>query len=407
MSTKRPIPKTEFEKFDEVTEPYLSDRGPSPRDTNIRGRHTSAKGDTVKKFNIGLQDIDEAIDYYFTKVIKPTIKQGGDPIQVPVVYGSKERWVAVQKDGYYRDKNGKIQTPLIMFKRNSITKNREVGNKMDANYPRNFQIFEKKHSKENIYDRFGVLNNRVPVKELYGVIIPDYVNISYSCIIWTDKVYQMNKIIEAINFASDSYWGESERFKFKADIDSYNNQTELTQGEDRQVRTDFELKLMGYVVPDSVNAEINGLNKTYSTSAVNFNFEVVGDISEIDKKIKDKKLNIPGPIDIYDQEEDKPSLEDTMTTEEIAYVTLNNTAIADSISGTDTAVFENKTIAQAPQGFNLGQEAFYVYINNTYIPNFQRTVSQAGNNIEVVFDTSLIDYTLSSSDEVILVGKFN
>ena len=37
-----------------------------------------------------------------------------------------ERWKGVQQDGYYRDKEGKIQTPLIMFKRDSVEKRRDL-----------------------------------------------------------------------------------------------------------------------------------------------------------------------------------------------------------------------------------------------------------------------------------------
>ena len=91
-----------------------------------------------------------------------------------------------------------------MFKRDSIEKNRSLGNKIDANNPNNFAIFQKGYSKKNVYDRFSTLNNRDEVKELYGVIIPDYVNIAYSCIIFTEYVEQMNKIVESINFASDA-----------------------------------------------------------------------------------------------------------------------------------------------------------------------------------------------------------
>jgi hypothetical protein len=83
------------------------------------------------------------------------------------MYGSPERWAAVQKEGFVRDKNGKIQTPLIMFKRDSIEKNRSLGNKMDANNPVHFGVFEKKYSTKNVYDRFSTLNNREPVREFY------------------------------------------------------------------------------------------------------------------------------------------------------------------------------------------------------------------------------------------------
>jgi hypothetical protein len=37
----------------------------------------------------------------------------------------------------------------------------------------------------------------------------------------------MNKIIEAINYASDSYWGDKERFKFNAKIDTFSNSVEV------------------------------------------------------------------------------------------------------------------------------------------------------------------------------------
>ena len=53
----------------------------------------------------------------------------------------------------------------------------------------------------------------------------------------------MNKITEAINYASDSYWGDFERFKFNARIDNFNSKVETGQGTNRVVKTDFSLKL--------------------------------------------------------------------------------------------------------------------------------------------------------------------
>jgi len=231
-----------------------------------RGYQRSVKNDDVKQFSIGLRDIDETIIYYFNNVIKPSVIQNGKRINVPILYGSPERWKAVQADGYYRDKNGKIQTPLIMFKRDSVEKNRSLGNKLDANNPNNFAIFQKRYSKKNVYDRFSTLNNRDKVEELYGVIIPDYVNITYSCIIFTEYVEQMNKIVESINFASDAYWGDPEKFNFRAMIDSYTTTTEVNQGQDRTVKTSFQINMMGHIVPDSINTSIANMNKFYSKS---------------------------------------------------------------------------------------------------------------------------------------------
>ncbi len=97
-----------------------------------RGYQRSVKNDDVKQCSIGLRDIDETIVYYFNNVIKPSVIQNGKRINVPILYGSPERWKAVQADGYYRDKNGKIQAPLIMIKRDSVEKNRSLGNNVET-----------------------------------------------------------------------------------------------------------------------------------------------------------------------------------------------------------------------------------------------------------------------------------
>ena len=112
--------------------------------------------------------------------------------------------------------------------------------------------------------------------EKYAVVIPDFVKLTYTCTIWTDFIAQNNKLIEMINYASDTYWGDPERFKFNARIDSYSNTTEVIQGEDRTIKTDFGLNLQGYLVPDSLNQEIasGNINKSFSRSKVVFNTEI-------------------------------------------------------------------------------------------------------------------------------------
>ena len=179
----------------------------------------------------------------------------------------------MQKDGYYRDKNGKMQAPLIMFKRDSLEKNRNLGNKLDGNNPLNYGIFEKKFSNKNVYDRFGLVNNRVPEKEYYAVAIPDYVNIVYSCIIFTDYLEQNNKIIEGINFASDSYWGDPSKFRFRAMIDTYNTVTEVVQGNERTNKTEFQINLLGHIITDTINAQAFNSRKFYSKSSIKFGTE--------------------------------------------------------------------------------------------------------------------------------------
>jgi len=252
-----------------------SNRQPQ-KDPINRGEITKREDDNINNISIGLQDHDEAIMYYFNNVIKPSVVTNGDRVDVPLVYGSPERWKGVQKDGYFRDKEGKIQTPLIMFKRDSVEKRRDLGNKMDANNPQLYYVFQSAYNKRNQYDNFSVLQSRTPNKEYHAVVVPDFVRLKYSFIIWCDYVSQMNKIVEAINYASDSYWGDGERFKFNARIDTFTNRVEVAQGSNRMIKTDFGLDLQGYIVPDAMNKELaKKPQKFFSKSTVVFNTEVV------------------------------------------------------------------------------------------------------------------------------------
>ena len=281
---KKPIPKTQREISISQQDPYVNPetgntRGnPNDISTFNRGNQTSFRGDNVKPFSLGFKEIDEAIFYYMENVIKPTVMQNGVMQKVPIIYGSPERWKQIQKDGYYRDREGKIMMPIIVFKRNNIEKNRTVYNKLDANYPNNFQVFEKRYSKTNTYDNFNILNNRIPTRQYYAVIVPDYVTITYDFIISTYYVEQLNKLIEAINYSSDSYWGNPERFKFRARIDSFATPVEVAQGGERTVKSTFSLKLYGYIVPDNIQKELSAIKKFKNKSQLVFKTEIVDNL---------------------------------------------------------------------------------------------------------------------------------
>ena len=233
----------------------------------------SRKGDSYKDFTVGIQDIDEAVFYYFENVIRPFVYQNGERREVPIIYGSPERWKSVQKDGYYRDKNGKIMSPIIMFKRNSITKNRSLTNKLDANQPNLYTSWMRQYNPKNFYSNFNTLNNRDQTKQFVANVVPDYVNLSYSVIVQTYYIEQLNPIIEAINYASDAYWGNPQRFKFMARIDSFNTVNEIAKGEDRSVRSTFDINMYGYIIPDAIQKDLNSIKKYNSKSKVTFSLE--------------------------------------------------------------------------------------------------------------------------------------
>ena len=295
----KPIPKTQKQLGNEQVVPTYQQAGNpnnfNPSTTENRSLQTTFKGDTVKPFSVGLQDIDEAIFYYFGNVIQPSVFQNGSRLPVPIIYGSPEKWKSYQKDGYYRDQQGKIQAPLIMFKRNSIDKNRQIANKLDANNPQNFGVFTKRYTQRNAYDNFKVLNNRIPQKEYYAVIMPDYLTVTYTCVVFTYYVEQLNKIVEAMEYASDAYWGNPQRYQFKASINSFGFQTELVENDERVVRSTFDIKINGYIVPEILQKDITALKKFSNKTKIIFGMETTDNTDIIEGNVVGDRIIVNTP----------------------------------------------------------------------------------------------------------------
>ena len=169
-----------------------------------RGKETSFTDTNVKPLTLGIEDIDNAVFYYFKNVIQPFVIQNGERINVPIEYSSPEKWKAYKKDGAFRDKEGALMLPIIVIKRNTITPNRSLGNKLDANSPKMHYSYQKSYNQRNSYNSFDLLNNRKNEKQFIAVVMPDYITVTYSCVIQTYYMDQLNKLIEAINYASNS-----------------------------------------------------------------------------------------------------------------------------------------------------------------------------------------------------------
>jgi hypothetical protein len=287
----KPRPYTKREFLSKLQEPYVNpdtevevapvqsiptEVKPGQPEFN-RAKEVSLKDDNKNKtFSIGLKDIDSAIMHYLENAIKPVVTQNDRQLAVPIIYGSPERWKSMQADGFYRDKNGKTMVPLIMFKRESFTKNNTLGNKLDGNRVQNVQYFETGYSKRNVYDNFNVLRGQKPQKEYILGIIPDYIDITYSLSIFTDYVEQANEITEAIEFAARSYWGDPERFMFRADIQTFNTPVLLENGSDRANRTTMNVLVNGYIIPSGINAAMAGPSpKSYNVTKTIFKETVV------------------------------------------------------------------------------------------------------------------------------------
>jgi hypothetical protein len=188
-----------------------------------------------------------AMAEHMIDTVLPTVEIFQEKQKIPVVYGNPERWKSVQRDGYLRDKKGVLQIPLVMFKRNSINRDDALSNTMNrhVSYP-SVSRYSKKHK----YDKFSAMTGTEKPVEMYDIVIPDYVNITYEVIVWTDFTEHMNKIVEAFQYATDEYWGDKGGFKFRVKIDSFDNTTEVSEGSQRIVRTNFTMAVYAYLLPE-------------------------------------------------------------------------------------------------------------------------------------------------------------
>lgn len=374
-----------------------------------RALDTRRDDDNVVDYKLKLKDIDASVLYYLENVVLPMVRDNKEAFKIPIIYGSPERWNSAQQDGYYKDKDGKTQIPLIMFRRTGMAKNRTLSNKVDANYPQVYQSFTKQWSRKNSYSQFAIANNFSPLTEQYNVVVPDYVDITYEFIIWTDYVEQMNDIVEAINYSEGAYWGERERFKFRTRIDDFTNQTDLTGDVDRVVRTTFTLTLYGYIITDALNRKIAQQSpKRYSNYVLRFGQEV-----ENINELLDTSVPAPGRTIASPGQENAINLNNITITVNLSndvadYLALNISKNADIISGI-TAIFLTSTIATAPGSLPpTSKDNFSVFINGQYIPAvFITRFAQVGATVEIDFDTAGLGYGIVNGvDEITAIGKF-
>lgn len=97
-----------------------------------KNRATQYKTESIETGRgVKLYDVDMAIAEHMIDTILPTVEIFEEKQKIPVVYGNPERWKSVQKDGYLRDKNGMIQIPLVMFKRNSVARDDTLASTMN------------------------------------------------------------------------------------------------------------------------------------------------------------------------------------------------------------------------------------------------------------------------------------
>jgi hypothetical protein len=374
-----------------------------------RAYEISERKDGDKDFTIGIKDVDEALMYYFNNHLKLSVVQNNSKLTVPVIYGTPENWKSVQRDGYYRDQNEKLMAPLLMFKRSSITQNRDLGYKLDGNQVYNVQLFKKSFSKRNVYSNFGVLNNRVPETKYVVSATPDYITVEYECILWTYFVEQMDKLVESVNFASRSYWGDPNRFLFYSSIESFQDSVTYDIGDNRAVRTNFNITLNGYLIPDSLNKKLATPSNAYGISKVVFGLETSSGTEEFNARVKKGKSGGSKSVLLNDSVNIVNNITNNTGTDvaALAYLNTNKTVTGTFVSA-NTVTFPNGFLT-APSGLpatSVTNFTFFVngqYVEATSITSFTDNTTSS----TLILNTTALQYELEASDIIIGVGKFN
>lgn len=240
-----------------------------------RGNETVWTENEPQPLSVKLKMIDTAIITHLRDKIRPTIIDDGKQIVVPVQYANAERWKQIRRDGVQRDGAGKILTPLIMLRRSGVRRAAQtspVNKFLDRTYVTGW-------NRRNSYDKFALQNRMTPSRQLVSVKVPDYIDITYDFMMWTEYVDQMNDMIEQINYEADSYWGERGNFKFRVRIDDYRTDTDLPAEGDRVVKTTFQMMTHGYLLPETMYHQDRG---TISTNQLRYSRKKILVFNEID-----------------------------------------------------------------------------------------------------------------------------
>ena len=329
---------------------------------------------------VKLIDIDTSIAEYMSSVIIPNVEENSTIVKVPLLYGNAERWANARKDGYLRDKRGRIQIPLVMFKRNSIERNDVMANFQEVNKISTY----KRYSPKNRYERFSLQNNVRPVEELYEINVPHYVTVTYEVMIWTSFTEHMNKIVEAFQYATDRYWGKEDGYKFKVKIDSFDNQQEVGEGSERIIRTTFNMVVNAYLLPETYN-EKPVVKKSRSVKRV---------VWGVETDLTGNPLINPSLYNEYAQV--------------IDFIAVRGSQMAEFVNGTTVKLTNVKKPILPSELFGVYDIVnwFRVYVNGDFISPSIYTYSYDGLNNEITFVFSGLGFALEAEDEVAITGKF-
>ena len=274
-----------------ITDRTLVDKTTVNRERQVSQRTLNAHGDgndsivitpgfdLSKQYSITLKDVDTSVISYVKNVINPAVQESNVRVKVPVMYGNEERWKAVRKRGILRDKNGSLMLPLIMLKRVSVEKSDMIpGYEHDIRRKYTEVVRNTSWSADNRYSNFTLQIGALPVYEQLVTTIPNYVNITYEFVLWTNFIEQMNPLIETFMEHDKTYWGDKDTYRFVCTLDSISDASEMNQDGERFIKSTFSVSTKAYLLPEETNSLVTGkmnqVQKTLSPAKIVFGLEL-------------------------------------------------------------------------------------------------------------------------------------
>jgi hypothetical protein len=212
---------------------------------------------------------------------------------------------------------------------------------------------------------------------------------------------QLNKIVEAINYASDTYWGEPERFKFYATINSFDTPIEISDNSNRIAKSTFTLTIKGYVIPDNIQKQLVSIKKYNSKAQIIIGMEVVGGTQEFISPTKRKSAtSFPGPTG-------GGGSGGGINNGIITYLNINIQKLG-TVTNSTTVTFSSGW-AQAPPDLPSTSVTNFTFFVNGALIEYTSIVSftESGGVSTLVINPTQLGYGFDAGDEIIAIGKFS
>ncbi len=180
--------------------------------------------------SIGLDDIDGAVFDYLDLKLSPHVdraNENGDIVsyKVPIHFAAGERWALLRKAGF-RDNHGTLILPIISVRRQNIERTGYLGGMTSAQ--KSITVSKVIHPKTSVIQnavdarkRRGVFfqPKREPVIETLTIPFPDFCQVLYEIVIWTQYNIQMNEIMEKIFYSYEDVGGRVDSFVMPVEYD--------------------------------------------------------------------------------------------------------------------------------------------------------------------------------------------